>query len=184
MAGAYIDPPKKIPFYIRIGMYVTKKVTGMDLLVPKLLAWYPRSAIGSAALEGLMAKPEGDISERLLKLIRIQVSLIVTCPFCIDMNSFESDRHGITDEEIRSLQLMEDSHTFTEREKLALKYARLISATPVKLDDEFMGFVKAAFNEREILMIASTASQVNYWARLIKSLGVPPAGFTDSCSID
>lgn len=184
MAGAYIDPPKKIPFYIRLGMYVTRKVTGMDLLVPKLLAWYPRTAIGSGVLEGLVVKPEGDISERLLQLIRIQVSLIVACPFCIDMNSFEYDRHGITDDEISSLQAVEDANTFNEREKLALRYARLITATPVELDNGFMDSLKAEFTEREILMIASTASQVNYWARLIISLGVPPAGFTDSCRID
>ncbi len=184
VAGAYIDPPRKIPFYIRIGMYVTKKVTGMDLLVPKLLAWYPRTAIGSGVLESLVVKPEGDISERLLQLIRIQVSLMVACPFCIDMNSFESDSNGITDDEIRSLQTIEDAQTFSGREKLALRYARLISATPVMLDDGFMGLMKAEFTEREILMIASTASQVNYWARLIIALGVPPAGFKDSCKID
>ncbi|ETA80738.1 carboxymuconolactone decarboxylase family protein [Youngiibacter fragilis] len=184
MAGAYIDPPKKIPFYIRLGMYATRKVTGMDLLVPKLLAWYPRTAIGSGVLESLVVKPEGNISERLLQLIRIQVSLMVACPFCIDMNSFEYDRHGITDDEIRSLQRIEDAQTFSEREKLALRYARIISATPVKLDSLFMDSLKSLFTEREILIIASAAAQVNYWARLIKSLGVPPAGFTDSCRID
>ena len=43
--------------------------------------------------------------------------------------------------------------------------------------------IKLNFTEREIVIIASTAAQVNYWARLIQALGVPPAGFSDKCEI-
>jgi alkylhydroperoxidase family enzyme len=39
--------------------------------------------------------------------------------------------------------------------------------------------MKSNFNEREIVILASTAAQVNYWARLIQALGIPPAGFSD-----
>jgi len=34
-----------------------------------------------------------------------------------------------------------------------------------------------------IVIIASTCAQVNFWARLIQALGVPPAGFSAECSI-
>lgn len=36
---------------------------------------------------------------------------------------------------------------------------------------------------REIVILASTAAQVNYWARLIQALGIPPAGFSEQCDI-
>jgi hypothetical protein len=42
---------------------------------------------------------------------------------------------------------------------------------------------KANFTEREIVILASTAAQVNYWTRLLQALGVPPAGFSDHCDI-
>jgi alkylhydroperoxidase family enzyme len=187
MAGAYIDPPRKIPIYIKLGMYVTKKVTGKDLLVPKLLAWYPKIAVSSAVLEGLIAKGDKDLDERILKLVRVQASLSAACPFCIDMNSFEYEKHGITEAEIESLMDsdgFEGIATFSLREKLAIEYTRRISATPVAVDEEFMAGLKKEFSEREIVILAGTASQVNYWARLIKSLGVPPAGFSDTCRID
>ena len=32
-------------------------------------------------------------------------------------------------------------------------------------------------------ILATTAAQVNYWARVIQALGVPPVGFTDSCPL-
>ena len=52
---AYIRPPDKIPFYMKLGLMVSKKVTKKDLLVPKLLAWYPKVAISSGVMESLVA---------------------------------------------------------------------------------------------------------------------------------
>jgi hypothetical protein len=43
--------------------------------------------------------------------------------------------------------------------------------------------LRSRFSERAIVVIASTVAQVNFWARLIQSLGVPPAGFSTECSI-
>ena len=62
------------------------------------------------------------------------------------------------------------------KEKLAIEYTKLISQTPIKIQKDFMEKIKLNFTEREIVIIASIAAQVNYWARLIQALGVPPAG--------
>ena len=67
------------------------------------------------------------------------------------------------------------------KESLAIEYTRLISETPVMVPAALMERIKAEFTEREIVILASTAAQVNYWARMISALGVPPAGFTDRC---
>ena len=100
------------------------------------------------------------------------------CPFCVDMNSYEYRDAGITDEEAKSLRGDFDQvATFSEREKLAIAYARVISQTPLKFHPELVERVKSAFTEREFVILASTAAQVNYWARLIQALGIPPAGF-------
>ena len=69
------------------------------------------------------------------------------------------------------------------REKLAVRYARLISTTPLQFPPEFIAEITTNFTEREMVVLASTAAQVNYWARLIQALGIPPAGFSDRCSI-
>ena len=42
-----------------------------------------------------------------------------------------------------------------------------------------MQSIKDNFNEREIVILATTAAQVNHWARLIQALGAPPAGFME-----
>jgi len=96
------------------------------------------------------------------------------------MNSQLFREYDIDHQELAAIQGLvsaEDVTTFTERERLALRYAQLISATPLSFPDEIMQHIKAAFTEREIVILATTAAQVNYWARLIQALGVPPAGF-------
>ena len=36
--------------------------------------------------------------------------------------------------------------------------------------------LRDSFSEREIVALAATSAQVNYWARLIQGLGCPPEG--------
>jgi len=53
----------------------------------------------------------------------------------------------------------------------------------VDITAEFMEKVTSEFTEREIVILSSTAAQVNYWARMLIALGVPPAGFSDKCDL-
>jgi alkylhydroperoxidase family enzyme len=184
--NAFIKPPDRIPLFIKLGMFVSKIVTKKDLLAPKLLAWYPKVAFSSGVLEALVAHGKRDLNERILKLVRIQVSITVACPFCIDMNSFEYEKSNITSEEMLCLvgrAKPDQPVTFSAKEILAIDYAKMISQTPVEIPADFVERLKSVFTEREIVILSSTAAQVNYWARLLKSFGVPPAGFSDKCDL-
>jgi alkylhydroperoxidase family enzyme len=184
---AFIAPPKRIPFYLRVGLWISQRVTGKDLLPARLLAWYPKAAIGSGVMESLVAHNDGNLDERILQLVRMQASFAVACPFCVDMNSFQYENQKISQTELHVLQgraPIESVGTFSERERLAIEYAKLISQTPLQFPSSTIDALKQHFTEREIVVLASTAAQVNYWARLIQSLGVPPAGFSDQCLLE
>jgi alkylhydroperoxidase family enzyme len=181
---AFIDPPKHIPFYLRIGIWISRIVTGRDLLPGKLLSWYPKMAISSGFMETMVAHKDANLDKRILKLVRLRTSFSVACPFCIDMNYYDHDHYGITSEELAALQGRTDIatvKTFSPREIIAMEYAVLISRTPLQFPQEFINKLKANFTEREIVILAGSAAQVNYWARLLQALGVPPAGFSDHC---
>ena len=157
------------------------------MLPARILAWYPKAAVGSGVLEALVAHEDGKMNKRMLKLIRMTASFAAGCPFCIDMNSFEYQKCGISDEEAEALRLQADPEaipTFSERERTAILYTRLISQTPLAFPRDVLEHVKSVFSEREMVILASTAAQVNYWARLIPALGIPPAGFTAECKIE
>ena len=175
---SFISPPPRIPFFLKLGILFSERITGRMMLPPRILSWYPKAAIGSGVMEALVAHEDDLMDKRMLKLIRMAASHAAACPFCVDMNSYEHRKFGITDEEAASLRGdIEQVDSFSEREKLAITYARLVSATPLKFHPDIVEKVKAAFTEREFVILVSTAAQVNFWARLIQGLGIPPAGF-------
>jgi alkylhydroperoxidase family enzyme len=182
----YIKPPHRIPLLLRLGIWFAEKRSGKKMLPARLLSWVPKTALGSGVLEALVVHRDKTISQRLLKLVRIQTSFIVSCPFCIDMNGLDYADQGISEEEIlalRDIKPYADVDSLNEREKTALEYGRLISQTPITFSEPFIRKLRIAFDEREIVVLASTIAQVNYWARLIQALGIPPAGFSAGCDI-
>ena len=40
---AFIEPPAHVPFYLRFALWIVRRRTGVDLLPPRLLAWYPKA---------------------------------------------------------------------------------------------------------------------------------------------
>jgi AhpD family alkylhydroperoxidase len=179
-SGAFIDPPARAPLLLRVGVWIAERIAGKRMLPARLLAWYPRAALGSGLLEALIADRDGRIDRRVLKLVRLAASFETACPFCADMNEHRHREAGVTDEELRALRdRVEPGEipSLSGPERLAIRYARLASATPLRFEPAFVNDLRGAFDERELVVLASTAAQVNYWARLCEALGVPPAGF-------
>ena len=178
---AFVLPPKKIPLFIRIGTWFAEKKTRKHMIVPRILAWYPKAALSSGVLEAFITHHDKQVSDRLLQLIRFQVSVLIGCPFCMDMNRDEFEKNVIKINEINAIEQHADLNTvpsFSKKEMLALSYAKMLTATPVQIDQNIMNGLKESFTEREIVILTTTISQVNYWARMIKGFGVPVA-----CSI-
>lgn len=74
---------------------------------------------------------------------------------------------------VREQLALELVPSFSARERLAVQYARLLSQTPFKFHPKFIKQLKAHFTEREMVILASTATQVNDWAQLIQAPGIP-----------
>jgi len=162
-----------MPFYLRWGLRIAQRRSGTELLPAQLLAWYPRAAVGSAVLESLIAHDDGRFTERTLKLVRMAVSFAVSCPFCVGMNS-EGWEKLMSDDERIAIQGLAPLDGFEPLERLAIEFARRASETPLAFTPEFGAELTATFSERELVVLATTAAQVNYWARVIQSLGCPP----------
>lgn len=183
---AYIEErhlPKAVDGILSLG----EKAIGKRMLPARLLLWYPKAFISSMILEGLITHRDKVINRRMLKLIRMQVSLTVACPFCIDMNSKDFRTYGINKEEIEAMQghrRIKDVSSFSYKEKLVLYYVKGLASTPVSLNPKLVAKMKKVFDEREYTIINTTAAQVDYWTRVIYGFGIQPAGFLDSCDLD
>lgn len=180
----YVAVPQKRAPVLRFLVWLVEKIMGKELLPARVLLWYPKALVSSAVLEALVAHRVKSLGRRLLKLVRMQASFAVSCPFCIDMNSYRHQNFGISQEEVLALQgkiPLEQVSTFTRRERIALQYARSASGTPLRFSARLIAQLQQHFSDREIVILASTISQVNYWGRLIQALGLPPAGFDPQC---
>lgn len=183
---AYVSPPTRIPWYIKLGAWLSQKILKKDLMIPQILAHYPKAALSSGILESLVAHDDKEVTKRMLKIIRVQVSILVACPFCIDMNAFEYEKANLTRDEIESLQhhTAKDCPSFTPQERVLIEYINLVSATPIRIPKEMVTSLKTHFSDRAIVIIATTIAQVHYWARFIRSVGIPVAGFGDICTLE
>jgi len=181
MDAALIPEPRRLSPLLRLGVWASERATGRRMLPARLLAWYPRAALGAGVLESLVAHREP--SPRLLTLVRVTASLTASCPFCVDMNSFHADAAGVSSAELASLaRWLGDldaapAASLDARERTAVEYARAISSTPLTFSPDLKDALTGSFTEREIVILASTAAQVNFWARTIQALGIAPAGF-------
>jgi alkylhydroperoxidase family enzyme len=178
ISDAFIAPPPRIPLLLRFGLWVVRRRTGADLLPPRLLAWYPRAAVSSGLLESLITRHDQGIDERMLKMVRMTVSFTASCPFCVGMNS-EGWEELLSEQELHALQgqvPLDSVPSLTSRERLAIEFARLTSQTPLALSPAFGRRLTSEFGEREMVVLAATSAQVNYWARLIQGLGCQPTG--------
>jgi alkylhydroperoxidase family enzyme len=183
---SYVDPPARMPVLLRMLLWTIEKRMGRKLLANRILMWYPKAFLGSGIMEGLVAHDEPGVPRRLLALVRVYTSFLVSCPFCIDLNSRDFEKKGLSEEEIMALQgkvPLEQVDTLKVDEKAALRYVQCICRTPLSFPSQVIETLKEHFTHRGIVIIASTCAQVNFWARLIQSLGVPPAGFSAECSI-
>ena len=183
---AYIEERDLPQVMERIMSYAEQKI-GKKMMPARLLLWYPKAFVSSMVVEGLVTHRDKAIRKRMLKLIRMQVSLRVACPFCIDMNSAEFKRFDITKEEIEAMQgkkKVKDITTFSYREKLVLLYAKALTSTPIKMNPKLVTRMKQCFGEREFTIVITTIAQVDYWTRVIQGFGIQPAGFLEACDLE
>jgi alkylhydroperoxidase family enzyme len=173
-----IPPPASVAWYLRPMLWLTRQITGKDPLPARLLAYFPKGAVGVGVFE-LTAAGGADLDARCLAVARIVSSVVSGCPFCVDMNAATWKRSGLLARELPVLFSSEGYDVLGGREAVAARYAKALSSTPVVLDAELVLQLRDHFTPRELVVLATTIAQVNYWTRFNQGLGVPAAGFFD-----
>lgn len=180
--ASLISPPEKIPWFTQILLNKAEKKFGKELLPGRILTWSSDMGVGSGALEKYIEQGATEILEpRLIYLIRMKVSYFVSCPFAIDVNSWQYKEFQITSEEISGLQGRKEMNgisSLSERELTALRYSVALSQTPVSFEGQLLGDVRRLFSHQGIVAIAALAAKVNYWARLIEAWRIKPIGYS------
>lgn len=111
----------------------------------------------------------------LLELVKMRVSQMNGCAFCIAMHVPLARQHGVSDEKLHLLVAWREGGLFTTREQAALAWAealtRLIDGD---VSDAIYAQVGAQFSAREIADLSLAVAEINAWNRLMICSRTPP----------
>jgi AhpD family alkylhydroperoxidase len=115
------------------------------------------------------------IEERLLHLIKLRVSQVNGCAYCIDMHWRDLRALGESEQRLYGLNAWEESPYYTERERAALKWAEAVTNIgETHAPDEIYEGARKHFNEKELADLTFAIATINSWNRLaISARSVP-----------
>jgi AhpD family alkylhydroperoxidase len=107
------------------------------------------------------------LEESLQNLIKLRVSQINGCAYCIDMHWKDLRAAGESEQRLYGLDAWEESPYYTERERAALAWAE--SVTNIQdghVPDAVFEHVKNFFNDKELSDLTLAVTAINSWNRL------------------
>jgi AhpD family alkylhydroperoxidase len=103
----------------------------------------------------------------LLHLIKMRVSQINGCAYCLDMHSKDLRAIGETEQRIYLLNAWRETSFYSERERAALEWAEsLTNITQGHVPDEVYERVRKQFSEQELADLSLAVVAINGWNRL------------------
>lgn len=115
----------------------------------------------------LTASLKAGIEPAILHLVKLRVSQLNGCAFCLDMHSREARQQGESEQRIYVLQGWRAAPFFTERERAALALAEAVTFLhEAHVPDEVYHMARAVFSEQEVAHLILTATVINAWNRL------------------
>ena len=104
---------------------------------------------------------------RLLELVKLRVSQINGCAFCLDMHLRVARSLGESELRIQLLNAWRDSSLYSERERAALDWAECLTLLSDRgAPDEVYDRLSAQFDAREQSYLTFAIGAINLWNRL------------------
>ena len=72
----------------------------------------------------------------------------------------------------------ESSAAFSDLERLVLRYAAAMTATPVEISDDLFAKLQRHFTDRQLVELTSAIAWENYRARFDHAFGIQAEGFS------
>ena len=118
---------------------------------------------------------ECGLDKLLLELVKIRVSQINGCAFCIAMHVRDTLAAGETPERLHLLAAWRDAPLYTPRERAALAWAEAVARIPSDpVSDALFAEARAHFSEAELVDLTTAVNVIGAWNRYNVAFRVPP----------
>ncbi|NRQ35507.1 carboxymuconolactone decarboxylase family protein [Nonomuraea sp. NN258] len=129
--------------------------------------------LASGSYQALLALEESvagsGVPQSTLELVRLRVSQINGCGFCVDMHARDAKRAGESDERLWSVAAWRESPYYTDEERAALALAEAatrLSDNPDGVPDAVWDAAADHFGEQELAGLLMAIAAINAWNRL------------------
>ena len=103
----------------------------------------------------------------LLDLVRLRVSQMNGCAYCIDMHTKDLRAAGESEQRLYLLDAWRESPLYSERERAALAWTEAITLIhETHAPDEVYEEVRRHFSEQELVDLTLAIATINVWNRM------------------
>ena len=111
----------------------------------------------------------------LLELVKIRVSQINGCAFCIAMHVPLARKHGVSEDQMHLLAAWREAPVYSPQECAALAWAEALTRlTGGDVSDEVYAGTRKHFSEKEVADLSFAIAEINAWNRLMICTRTPP----------
>jgi AhpD family alkylhydroperoxidase len=135
--------------------------------VTKRLNYLARQNGGIEALVAVETWIAKNFDPKLLALVKLRVSQMNGCAYCLHMHRQEALKEGETEDRLLLLAAWHESELYTERERAALAWAEsLTRITEGHAPDAAYEEARSVFSDDELLTLSIAVAMINAWNRL------------------
>jgi AhpD family alkylhydroperoxidase len=110
---------------------------------------------------------QAGLEKPLLDLVRLRVSQINNCAYCIDMHWKDLRAVGETEQRLSLLSAWREYPGFNDRERAALAWAEVLTRISTgDVSDADFESVRTRFSEKEIVELSLATAAINAWNRM------------------
>jgi len=106
----------------------------------------------------------GGIEKSLQELVKIRISQINGCAYCLDMHWKDARAMDETEQRLYGLSAWKESPYYSDREIAALQWAEAV--TECKVPNEVYAEAIQYFNEEELIDLTMVVATINTWNQL------------------
>lgn len=113
------------------------------------------------------AVEDAGLDKQLVELVKLRVSQINNCAFCLQIYLNVARRIGVPQQKLDLVATWEEAGIFTARECAALAWAEQLAHLPGhSISDAAYAAARAHFSENELLWLSVAIANINAWNRL------------------
>jgi AhpD family alkylhydroperoxidase len=133
----------------------------------------PEMGTGMAAVSHALRK--SGIEPELLEMIKVRVSQMNGCAFCIQYHLNDARKLNIPAAKLDLLAAWREADIYSERETAAFDWAERVTLLAAHhIADEDFARVSAHFSQREVGFLTTAIGQINFWNRVAAPLRFAP----------